>query len=143
MKKRALFLCTGNSCRSQMAEAFWREYGGDRWEVVSAGTIPSGRVYLPAIQVMVEKGIDISHQQSKSVAPYTGQQFDVVITVCSDAERACPAFPNGRKHIHHGFDDPPRAPGSDDDRLRACRRVRDEIEAKVKEWIESETRRSF
>jgi arsenate reductase len=139
-KQRVIILCTGNSCRSQMAEAFWRKHGGDQWEIVSAGTKPSGRVDPLAIQVMAEKSIDISHQRSKSVEPFTGQTFDLVITVCSDAERACPVFPGGRKHIHHGFDDPPKAPGTHEDRLRVCRRVRDEIEAKVKEWIASESK---
>lgn len=134
-KKRVIILCTGNSCRSQMAEAFWRSHGGDRWEVVSAGTQPSGRVSPLAVQAMAEKGIDISGQNSKSVDPYVGQPFDLVITVCADAEQTCPAFPGGRRHIHHGFDDPPKAPGTDEDRLRVCRRVRDEIERKVKEWI--------
>lgn len=137
-KKRVIILCTGNSCRSQMAEAFWRTYGGDHWDVVSAGTKPSGKVYPGAIQVMAEKGIDISKQQSKSLEPYKDQRFDLVITVCADAERSCPTFAGGKKHIHHGFDDPPKAPGTDDDRLRVCRRVRDEIEVKVKEWIAAE-----
>ena len=137
-KKRVIILCTGNSCRSQMAEAFWRKYGGDRWEVVSAGTKPSGRVSPLAVQVMAEKGIDISGFTSKAVDPYIGQPFDLVLTVCSDAEQTCPTFPGGRKHIHHGFDDPPKTPGTDGDRLRVCRRVRDEIEAKVRELITSE-----
>ena len=122
-----------------MAEAFWRKYGGDRWEVVSAGTKPSGRVSSLAIDAMEEKGIDISGQQSKSVDPYLGQPFDLVITVCSDAEQECPTFPGARKHIHHGFDDPPKTSGTVEDRLLVCRRVRDEIEAKVKEWIASES----
>lgn len=139
-KKRVIILCTGNSCRSQMAEAFWQKLGGDRWEVVSAGTKPSGSVSKLATAVMAEKGIDLSGQQSKSVDPYVGQRFDLVITVCGDAEQECPTFPGGRKHIHHGFDDPPKTPGTDEDRLRVCRRVRDEIEAKVKEWIALEGR---
>ena len=122
-----------------MAEAFWRTYGGDQWEVVSAGTQPSGRVSSLAIQAMSEKGTDISGQKSKSVEPYAGQPFDLVITVCAGTEKSCPTFKGGRKHIHHGFDDPPKSPGTDDDRLRVCRRVRDEIEAKVKEWVRSES----
>lgn len=138
-KKRAIILCTGNSCRSQMAEAFWKKYGGDRWEVVSAGTRPSGRVSPLAVQAMSEIGIDISGQKSKSVEPYVGQPFDLVITVCSDAEKSCPNFRGGRKYIHHGFDDPPKAAGTDEDRLRVCRRVRDEIEAKTRAWIAAES----
>lgn len=120
-----------------MAEAFWRTHGGDQWEVTSAGTKPSGKVYPPAVKVMAEGGIDIGHQTSKSVEPLLGQIFDLVITVCSDAEQSCPSFPGGLKHIHHGFDDPPAAPGTDEDRLTVCRRVRNEIEQKVKEWIEA------
>ncbi|MGE3182569.1 MAG: arsenate reductase ArsC [Phycisphaerae bacterium] len=134
-KKRVIILCTGNSCRSQMAEAFWRQYGDGKWEVVSAGTHPSGRVYPLAIQAMAEKSIDISKQQSKSIDPFLNQHFDLVITVCSDADENCPHFPNGGKYLHRGFDDPPKAPGSEEDRMRVTRRVRDEIDMQVREWI--------
>jgi arsenate reductase len=137
-RKRVLILCTGNSCRSQMAEAFWRKHGGDRWEAVSAGTKPSGRVYPLAMQVMAERGIDISHHQSKNITPYLSQHFDLVITVCDDADRDCPFFPNADRRIHHSFDDPPKHPGTDEQRLRITRRVRDEIEEKVKEWVSQE-----
>ena len=134
-KKRVIILCTGNSCRSQMAEAFWRKYGGEEWEVVSAGTKPSGRVSPLAVTAMAERGIDISRYRSKSVESYVGEEFELVITVCSGAERECPAFGGGRKHLHVPFDDPPHAPGTEEDRLNVCRRVRDEIEAQVKEWL--------
>lgn len=134
-KKRVIILCTGNSCRSQMAEAFWGERGGKDWEVVSAGTNPSGQVDPRAIQVMAEKGIDISRHESKSLAPFLNQHFDWAITVCDNAERECPAFPGARQHRHHSFDDPPRFEGSESERMQAYRRVRDEIEAKVREWI--------
>jgi hypothetical protein len=93
-KQRVIILCTGNSCRSQMAEAFWRKYAGDRWEVVSAGTKPSGKVSPLAVQAMAEKGIDISQQQSKSVTPYVGQPFDLV---------------GNSAKMAHGFDDVARA----------------------------------
>lgn len=134
-KKRVLIICTGNSCRSQMAEAFWRKHGGDRWEVVSAGTKPSGQVYPPAVQAMAEKSIDISHQESKSIRPYLNQHFGLVITVCDDTDRNCPFLPNADKRIHRSFDDPPKHRGTDEERLRITRHVRDEIEARVKEWI--------
>jgi arsenate reductase len=137
-KKRVIILCTGNSCRSQMAEAFWRRQAGDDWDVVSAGTRPSGRVHPLAIQAMAEKGIDISGYQSKSLQPYLDEKFDLVITVCSDADENCPRFPNAKRRIHHGFDDPPKAPGDEDAKMKVARRVRDEIEVKVNEWIAAE-----
>lgn len=134
-RKRVIILCTGNSCRSQMAEAFWKKHGGDRWEVISAGTEPSGEINPLAVRAMAEVGIDLSGQESKSVVPFLAQPFDLAITVCSDAEQTCPRFPGATRHIHQGFDDPPRATGTDDDRMIVCRRVRDEIERKVKDWI--------
>jgi arsenate reductase len=103
--------------------------------VISAGTKPSGRVSPLAVTAMAEQGLDISHYRSKSVESYVGEVFDLVITVCSDAERECPAFRGGRRHLHVPFEDPPHAPGTDEDRLTVCRRVRDEIEAQVKEWL--------
>lgn len=134
-KKRVLILCTGNSCRSQMAEAFWRQHGGDAWDVYSAGSKPSGHVYPLAIQAMAEKGIDISKHQSKSVEPFVDQSFDVVVTVCDDAATQCPTFRQTTTVIHHGFDDPPKYPGTPEEKLAVTRRVRDEIEAKVKAWL--------
>lgn len=138
-KKRVIILCTGNSCRSQMAEAFWRKYGGDNWEVVSAGVKPSGKVYPLAIKAMAEKGFDISNCKSKSVTPFLDQRFDLVVTVCGHADKTCPTFPGGGKYLHHPFDDPPKAPGTDEERMKVTRRVRDEIEAKVQEWIATES----
>jgi len=137
-KKRVIILCTGNSCRSQMAEAFWRLYAGDTWDVVSAGTKPSGKVSPLAVEAMQERGIDISSQKSKSLEPFLTERFDLVVTVCGNAEKTCPTFRGGGKHVHHGFDDPPHAPGTYADQLKVCRRVRDEIDIKVKEWIAAE-----
>lgn len=133
-QKRVIILCTGNSCRSQMAEAFWKIHGGDEWVVVSAGTRPGGGVHPLAVRVMAERGIDISHHHSKSSDAYTGQHFDIVLTVCDNAEQECPTFPGGQ-HIHWPFDDPPHMPGSDEDRLAAARRVRDEIEASIRDFL--------
>lgn len=134
-KKRVIILCTGNSCRSQMAEAFWRKYGGDEWEVISAGTKPKGHVYPLAVKAMAEKGIDISDYKSKDMAAYVDQDFDLVVTVCDNAAHDCPNFRRGRKYVHHAFDDPPKVIGDESQKMEVCRRVRDEIDAKVKEWI--------
>jgi len=133
--KRVIILCTGNSCRSQMAEAFWRKHGGADWEVVSAGTRPKGAVYPLAIRAMAEKGIDISRAESKSTGPFIGQKFDLVVTVCDDAEKNCPTFASAAKHLHWPFDDPPKATGTDEQRMQVCRRVRDEIEAKIRSYL--------
>ncbi|MCH8805967.1 MAG: arsenate reductase ArsC [Planctomycetes bacterium] len=137
MKKRVLILCTGNSCRSQMAEGLWRHHGGDRWEVSSAGLEPR-RLNPRAVAVMAEIGIDIARQTSQSLDESVGQPFDLVVTVCSNAEASCPAFPNATRRLHWPFDDPPRARGSDEEVLQVYRRVRDEIENTVREWLERE-----
>ena len=122
-KNRVLFLCTGNSARSQMAEAFLRDLAGDRYEVFSAGTHPKG-LHPRTVEVMKEVGIDVSGQDSKDIRQYQGQQFDYVITVCDRARQECPVFP-GAEPIHWGFDDPAASPA--ENQLRAFRRVRDEI----------------
>jgi arsenate reductase len=122
-----------------MAEAFWRLHGRGKWDVVSAGTRPSGQVSPLAVEAMRERGIDISKQKSKSLEPFLNERFDLVVTVCGNAEKTCPTFPGGGRHVHHPFDDPPHAPGTYEDKLKVCRRVRDEIEAKVKEWVAAES----
>ncbi len=137
MKKRVLILCTGNSCRSQMAEGLWRRHGGDRWEVFSAGLEPT-RLNPRAVEVMAEIGIDIAHQTSQSFDEFVGQPFDLVVTVCSNAEASCPAFPGATRRLHWPFDDPPRARGTDEAVLQVSRRVRDEIASAVREWLERE-----
>ncbi len=131
--KRVLVLCTGNSARSQMAEGLLRELGGGRFEVHSAGTRPGG-VRPEAIEAMREVGIDISGQRSKSVEEFAGQQFDAVLTVCDNARDNCPAFPGRTERVHCGFEDPAAAVGDWDARLSVFRRVRDEIEARLREW---------
>lgn len=125
--KRVLVLCTGNSARSQMAEGLLREIVGNRVEVFSAGTHPS-IVRPEAIAALKEKGIDISHHRSKSVDEFTGQHFDYVITVCDNAKENCPVFPAKTNQIHQSFEDPAAVEGSDETRLNAFRKVRDEIE---------------
>lgn len=133
-QKSVIILCTGNSCRSQMAEAFWRKYGPD-WRVVSAGTRPAAEVYPLAVAALKEVGIDISAARPKGLEPFLHDRFDLVITVCDNAEKECPNFPGGGKHLHWPFDDPPKFPGDDAARLKITRRVRDEIEAKVRGYL--------
>ncbi|MEO7664624.1 MAG: arsenate reductase ArsC [Candidatus Limnocylindrales bacterium] len=127
---RILVLCTGNSCRSQLAEAFIARDGGDRVVVTSAGTHPS--VVAPlTIEVLAERGIDWSRARSKSMTDYLDQAFDVVVTVCDDANEACPVFPGGGLKLHRAFRDPALARGTDAERRVVYREVRDEIEA----WV--------
>ena len=127
MKKRVLFLCTGNSARSQMAEGLVNHYLGDEWQAYSAGTKPAGYVHPLAVQVMAELGIDTSRQRSKSTDEFRDKELDSVVTVCDDAAENCPVWlGNGRK-VHIGFEDPARAVGSDEERLAVFRRVRDEM----------------
>lgn len=126
MKKRVLFLCTHNSARSQMAEGLLRAMAGDRFEVFSAGT-EATRVHPLAIEAMREIGIDISRQRSKTLDELRGEPFDSVITVCDRANESCPIFPGGTERIHWSFDDPSAATGSDEERLRAFRKVRDKL----------------
>jgi arsenate reductase len=134
-KIRVLYLCTGNSARSQMAEAFLRKYAGDRFEVFSAGLEPS--VINPfTIQVMDELGIDLSNQRSKSLLEYMGKvHFGYMITVCDRAEQKCPIFPGMGVRLHWPFEDPALAQGSDEHKLAVFRRVRDQIDAQVKAWL--------
>jgi arsenate reductase len=126
-KKRVLFLCTHNSCRSQMAEGFLRHHGGDRYEVFSAGTFPS-RVNPMAIEVMGEKGIDITGQRSKSIDEFLGQDFDFVVTTCDNARDQCPVFPGQVERLHWGLEGPAETQGSREEKLKVFRRVRDELE---------------
>ena len=126
-KKRVLILCTGNSARSQMAEGLLRHDSGDRFEVESAGTKPS-RVRLEAIQVMREIGIDISGHRSKSVDEFAGETFDYVLTVCDHAKESCPIYSSHSNRLHRNFQDPAAVEGSEEQRLAAFRKVRDEIQ---------------
>ena len=136
-RKRVLVLCTGNSARSQMAEGLLRELGGGRFEVHSAGTRPVG-VRPEAVEAMREVGIDISGQRSKSVEEFAGRHFDAVITVCDNARESCPVFPGRVERVHWGFEDPAAAVGDWDARLSVFRRVRDEIDARLREWAEKQ-----
>jgi arsenate reductase len=125
-RRRVLFLCTHNSARSQMAEGHLRRLAGDRFEVYSAGTEATS-VRPEAIKVMAELGVDISGQESETLDRYLGEPFDYVVTVCDDANEACPVFPGAKSRLHWSFRDPSRATGSDEERLEVFRAVRDEI----------------
>jgi len=140
-KPRILILCTGNSCRSQMAEAFLRAAAGDLVEVHSAGSRPAGPVHPRAIQVMSEIGIDISGHRSKPLTEFLQTPVHIVVTVCSQADQDCPIFP-GQVHRHRWpFDDPAKATGTDAEVLAVFRRVRNEIrrvfEAYAAGWRDS------
>jgi len=134
-KPKVLFLCTGNSARSQMAEGLLRALAGEQFEVFSAGTEPKNGILPEVREAMREIGIDVSGQWSKSVTEYLGKAvFAHIITVCADAEENCPAvFLGMGKHEHWPFDDPAKA--DDANRLARTRRVRDEIETRLREWL--------
>lgn len=126
--QRVLILCTANSARSQMAEGLLRALHGDRFEAHSAGASPTS-VRPEAIAVLAEIGIDITSHRSKSVDEFAAQSFDYVLTVCDNARGTCPIYPGHAKRIHHSFEDPAAAAGSNAERLAAFRRVRDPIRA--------------
>jgi arsenate reductase len=134
MKKKVLFLCTHNSCRSQMAEGLVNHFLGDRFQAFSAGT-EATRVKPLAIRVLAELGIDISGHRSKVLDEFTGERFDYVITLCGDANEKCPLFFGGLRRLHIGFDDPSRLPGGEDEVLPEYRRVRDEIRNRLVDFL--------
>jgi arsenate reductase (thioredoxin) len=127
VKPTVLILCTGNSCRSHLAEGILRAAAGDFLNVQSAGSKPAGYVHPLAIQVMQEIGLDISAHSSKHMNDFLPQAVETVITVCGNAEQACPMFPGQVNRHHWGFDDPAHATGTDEEKLKVFRRVRDEI----------------
>ena len=136
-KTRVLFLCTGNSCRSQMAEASLRAYGGDAYDVYSAGLIP--KTIDPLVyRVMAEEGIDLSGQRSKGMDEYQGKvDFDYVITVCADDDQNCPVFySKTAQQLHWPFDDPTKFMGSEAERLEKFRDTRDAIASRIKQWVD-------
>ena len=126
-KPLVLILCTGNSCRSHLAEGILRAAAGDLIEVASAGSKPTGYVHPLAIQAMQEIGIDIAHHHSKHMNEFLNRPVETVITVCGNADQACPMFPGQLNRYHWGFDDPAHATGTEDEQLVVFRRVRDEI----------------
>jgi arsenate reductase (thioredoxin) len=139
-RQRVLFLCTHNSARSQMAEGLLRHLAGDRFEVVSAGT-EATFVRPEAIEAMAELGVDISAQSSKTLERYLGEPFDHVVTVCDDANEACPVFPRAKSQLHWSFRDPSRSEGSAEERLEVFRTVRDEIQGRIRRELIGGSRR--
>ena len=138
MKKKVLFLCTGNSCRSQMAEGLTNQYLGKSFDAFSAGT-EATRVNPLASQVLTELGIDISSHYSKTFDKFAGQSLDYVITLCVSANEQCPIFFGGVKLVHIGFDDPSQLTGSPEEVFPEFRRVRDEIKEKLIAYLTGET----
>jgi arsenate reductase len=134
MKRKVLILCTGNSCRSQIAEAIVNARLGETWEAVSAGTKPAGYTHPLAIKTLAEIGIDHTGR-SKHTDEFRGVDFDVVITVCDDAAENCPVWLGKGKRVHIGFDDPAKAEGTDEQMLTVFRRVRDEIGEKIPAYL--------
>ena len=134
-RRRVLFLCTGNSCRSHMAEGLLRKLGGDRFEVASAGAKPAGYVHPLAIKAMAEVGVDISKHTSKHLDVFDGQRFDYLITVCDNAREACPTYAGAAQQVHWSFDDPAHAQGGEDEKMKTFRRVRDEIQTRLRSFI--------
>ena len=132
---RVLFLCTHNSARSQIAEALLQQYGGGDFDVVSAGTEET-TVNPFAIRVLADAGIDWSRAQSKTIDRFLGERFDYVITVCDRARESCPVFPGSENTLHWGLDDPSEAGGTDDEKLAAFRRTREELAARLRPFID-------
>ncbi|PIP20722.1 MAG: hypothetical protein COX40_03235 [Candidatus Omnitrophica bacterium CG23_combo_of_CG06-09_8_20_14_all_40_11] len=133
-RPQVLFLCTGNSARSQMAEGFLRHLAGNRFEVFSAGVNPT-EVNPLAIKVMGEVGVDISGQRSKSVMEFIGQKFDYVITVCDNAKQTCPIFPGKYEKIHWNLEDPAQTKRTEEERLLIFRKVRNQIKGNIIEFL--------
>ncbi len=130
-RKRVLIVCTGNSCRSQMAEGLVNHFLGDRWEASSAGTHPAGAVHPLAVRAMAELGIDITAARPKRVDQFSDERWDLVVTVCDSARESCPFFPWAAEQIHASFPDPVLALGSEEERLAVYRAVRDDIRARL------------
>jgi arsenate reductase len=136
---RVLFVCTGNSARSIMAEALLRHHGGGRFEVFSAGTEPRG-VNPLTLRVLEDAGIDTTGARSKSVTEYLGETFDYVVTVCDQARQVCPVFPGVHESLHWGYDDPAEAQGTEEERLAVFRRVFIQIGERVRQFATVTTR---
>lgn len=134
-KPRVLFLCTGNSARSQMAEALLRKHAADRFEIHSAGLDPKP-IHPYTVKVLDEIGVDTSRHESKALSTYLGNtHFSYLITVCSNAEEHCPIFPGMGERLHWPFEDPAAFEGSDEEKTEKFRQIRDQIESKIIEWL--------
>ena len=135
-KKRVLIICTGNSFRSQMAEGFFKHLASDMFDAYSAGIQPA-KINPLAIKVMEEIGIDISRQYSKSIKEFLSRSFDYIITVCDSAKQTCPIFPGEYKKIHWDIEDPAGLQGTQEEILEKIRKIRDNIEKKIKELLKA------
>jgi len=135
MPRRVLILCTGNSCRSIMAEYLWRDLGRGRWECWSAGTDPAEAPHPLALEVLAEVGLPAGDATSKGIDRLAGLDFDLVVSVCDPARELCRTWPGARRHLHWPFDDPAEAVGSEDQRRAEFRRGRDEIRARIAAWL--------
>jgi len=140
MKKKILILCTGNSCRSQMAEGFVNHFGGENFEGVSAGSHPAEAVHPIAIKVMKEEGIDLSQNQPKHLTSFLEEHIDYLVTVCDNAKESCPNFPANVTHFHWSFEDPALAEGTEEEVLNSFRKIRDQIKDKFVSFMEKELR---
>jgi len=136
LMKSILVLCTGNSCRSHMAEGILRHLASDLFEVHSAGSVPSGYVHPLSIEVLDEIGIDISSHTSKHMDTFLDQDIHTVVTVCGNADQACPSFPGQVNRYHWGFDDPAHAEGTEEEVKAVFRRVRDEIHKTLTAYVQ-------
>ena len=137
MKHRVIFICTGNSCRSQIAEGLLRKEAADRFDIFSAGSDPS-RLHPAAISVMEEWGIDISHQKSESIGNFIDNNFDIIITVCDNANQSCPVFPNEKIRLHWSIKDPFHGWSDNQEDLPPYRIARDELKKRIDEFLSSE-----
>lgn len=135
-KRTVLILCTGNSCRSQMAELIWNELGHDRWNAYSAGSRPAGFVHPLAVEVLEEIGLSARELVSKPVEPFHDRSLDLVITVCDNARESCPLLAGAEETLHWPFEDPADSAGTDDQKLKTFRRVRDEIKQKISVYLQ-------
>jgi len=135
--KRVLILCTGNSCRSQMAEAFWNDLGQGEWEAQSAGSNPAGYVHSLAIAAMQECGLDLAQARSKHLREFQGQPLDLVVTVCDNAKESCPVFPGAKQVLHWPFFDPVHADGTNEEKMSVFREVRDQIRTRIANYLKA------
>ena len=136
--KKVLILCTGNSCRSQMAQAIWQNAGDSEWVAVLAGSRPSGYVHPLALKSIEELGLSIDGLESKSVDLFVGEEIDLAVTVCDHAKEACPVIPGVKQTLHWPFEDPADAIGSDNQKLIQFRKIRDQIKNRIEGFLSGE-----
>ena len=139
-KKKVIFICTGNACRSQMAEGLLRHMAGEKFEVYSAGSHPS-RLHPASVAVMAEWNIDITHHTSEPINDYLETGIDIVITVCDNAKQICPTFPGNVKRIHWGLDDPYHGWGAEPEDLLPYREIRDELKDRIKVFLTEQNKK--